>query len=72
MLFGIVVVPTPFVELDATVLYHREACAFGLQLGPELMSLPNLQYVGTEYSMDQNYGVKEMNLGKMAVLIEKP
>ena len=71
-LYGMIVVATPYVEVDQSVVYHREACGFGLQLTPDIVSSFNHEYVGMEYTVDQLYGVKEMNEGKLAVLIEKP
>ena len=71
-LYGVVVISTPHATLDQSVLYHREACAFGLQMGPTLETSFDHSYISDLTTLDQLYGVKELNSGKLGVLIKKP
>ena len=64
----------PVFESDAypsaeALLTHRDALAYGFAAGPEVESEQAISY-GTgskRWVMDQLYGVKTMNAGKMAI-----
>lgn len=71
-LYGCIVISTPHATLDQSVLYHRESCAFGLQMAPTLKNSFDHDNMGERYSLSQLFGMKELQSGKLGVLIAKP
>lgn len=72
VLFGYPVFESDVVEADHIMLTHRDAIAFGFGAAPELEDQKAIEY-GTgsrRWVMDALYGVKTLNEGKMAVLLD--
>ncbi len=65
--YGCKVVMSTVVTTSRPILYHNEAVAWGLQMGPEFDQQKDLKNLGQRYSLDQMYGVKVMQGGIMQV-----
>lgn len=72
MLYGMKVLSTPAVTANETVVYHMDHVAFGLQIAPEYRNSYDMDHVGFRHQLQQLYGMKDCNEGKMAVRIVKP
>lgn len=81
MIYGVPVVVSPILQnITGAVssandgvhafMAHREALAIGFQLSPEYGEESDLANLATRYSIDQLYGLKVLNEGKMISLLK--
>jgi N4-gp56 family major capsid protein len=67
--YGFRVVVTNNVTSSTVLCYHRSHVAFARQLGLRFENQRKLSEAATEYLMQQKYGLKTLDSGKRAVLI---
>jgi N4-gp56 family major capsid protein len=67
--YGFRVVVTNNVTSSTVLCYHRSHVAFARQLGLRFENQRKLSEAATEYLMQQKYGLKTLDAGKRAVLI---
>ena len=64
-IFGVRVIRTTLQTANEALMYHPEALAFGFQIDPSFDSDKDLANLATRYSLDQLYGLKVLQDGKL-------
>jgi N4-gp56 family major capsid protein len=67
MIYGMKVLKTTVVTAGRPIVYHKEAAVIGFQMMPQFDQDKDLANLGTRYSLDQLYGIKTMQSGKLVV-----
>jgi N4-gp56 family major capsid protein len=67
-LLGFTVLVSNNVTADTSLAYHRSHVAFARQQITTFTSMPNLEYVATDFLMQALYGVKTLDAGVRGVL----
>lgn len=66
-LYGSTVIKSTVVTSGRPLMYHREACCIAFQQDPEFDNQKDLANLAMRYSLDQLYGVKVLQAGKLIV-----
>ena len=67
-ILGFTVLVSNNVTADTSIAYHSSHVAFARQQITQFTSMPNLEYVATDYLMQALYGVKTLDTGVRGVL----
>lgn len=65
--YGMKVLKSTVVTAGRPLVYHKEAATIGFQMQPQFDQDKDLANLGTRFSLDQLYGIKTMQSGKLVV-----